>query len=397
MEERGLPLAGLVVLDFSQYLAGPSCALRLADLGADVIKVERPQGGDACRSLVVADQRHEGDSALFHTINRNKRSFAADLKAPADLARVRALIGHADVMIHNFRPGVMERLGLDYASLAAAHPRLVYACVSGYGGEGPWRDKPGQDLLVQSLSGLAWLGGNAGDPPVPAGVSVIDILTGAHLVQGILAAVLRRERDGRGGLVEASLMESALDLQFEPFTAFLNDPAGEQPRRSATSHANVHAAAPYGIYATADGYLALAMTPLDRLGELVGCEPLRAAAAAAPDSWLRGRDRYKAMLAGHLAGRPTAHWLALLEPAGVWCADVLTWPELVRHPAFAALDMVQEIASAGGARMRTTRCPIRIDGRRLRSPRGAPRLGEHTEDIAAAYRLPATDTQETQA
>jgi len=144
MSEEVLPLAGLRVLDFSQFLAGPSCALRLADLGAEVIKVERPDGGDLCRGLVLADQRFEGDSALFHTINRRKRSFAADLKQPEDLARARALIATADVMIHNFRPGVMERIGLDAASVLALNPRIVYAAVTGYGDEGPWRDRPGQ-------------------------------------------------------------------------------------------------------------------------------------------------------------------------------------------------------------------------------------------------------------
>ena len=154
------PLKGLLVLDFSQFLAGPSCALRLADLGAEVIKIERPQGGDLSRSLYLADQAFAGDSALFHTINRNKKSFAADLKSATDLARVKALIQRADVMVHNFRPGVMDRLGLGFETVSTLNPRLVYAGITGYGTKGPWRDKPGQDLLVQALSGLAWLSGD---------------------------------------------------------------------------------------------------------------------------------------------------------------------------------------------------------------------------------------------
>ena len=383
-EADGLPLEGLRVLDFSQFLAGPSCALRLADLGADVIKVERPDGGDLCRGLVLADQTFEGDSALFHTINRRKRSFAADLKAPGDLARVERLIERADVMIHNFRPGVMERIGLDATRAMALNPRLVYAAVSGYGDEGPWRDKPGQDLLVQSLSGLAWLTGDAhadGDgPPVPAGVSLIDVITGAHLVQGILAALLRRGVTGRGARVDVSLLESALDLQFEPFTAFLNGD-GTQPARTEANHASVHGAAPYGIYRTRDGFLAIAMTPMDRLAELIGSAAL-AALAADRAGWFRQRDVLKAQLQQDLLAQDGAHWLAILEPAGVWCADVLRWPQLAAHPAFAALGMTQTIRSAGGATMRTTRCPIRIDGRRLTSERGAPRLGADTDDIA---------------
>ena len=390
-EDAPLPLAGLRVLDFSQFLAGPSCALRLADLGADVIKVERPDGGDLCRGLVLADQRFEGDSALFHTINRRKRSFAADLKEKADLARVEALIAHADVLIHNFRPGVMERIGLDAERVRALNPRTVYASITGYGTEGPWRDKPGQDLLVQSLSGLVWLTGDAGadggGPPVPAGVSLIDVITGAHLVQGILAALLRRGLTGRGGHVEVSLLESAMDLQFEPLTAFLNGD-GRQPARTATNHASVHGAAPYGIYRTRDGWMAVAMTPMDRLAALIGSAEL-ASLAADRDAWFRTRDALKRQLQHDLAGDTTAHWLAILEPAGVWCAEVLDWPRLVAHPAFAALQMTQTIHAASGAALQTTRCPIRLDGRRLTSAQGAPRLGAHTEAIAAELGLPA--------
>lgn len=397
VSEEVLPLAGLRVLDFSQFLAGPSCALRLADLGADVIKVERPDGGDLCRGLVLADQSFEGDSALFHTINRRKRSFAVDLKQPEDLARAKALIATADVMIHNFRPGVMERIGLDAASVLALNPRIVYAAVTGYGEEGPWRDRPGQDLLVQSLSGLAWLSGDAGidgdGPPVPAGVSVIDLLTGAHLVQGILAALLRRGVTGRGGRVDVSLLESALDLQFEPFTAFLNSD-GAQPARTHGNHASVHGAAPYGIYRTRDGFMAVAMMPMDRLAQLIGSAALEDRVADR-GKWFAQRDAIKQQLQHDLLQQDSAHWLAILEPAGVWCAEVLRWPELAAHPAFEALRMTQTIRSASGATLRTTRCPIRIDGRRLFSEQGAPRLGADTEAIARELGLPAAHSSLT--
>jgi CoA:oxalate CoA-transferase len=378
------PLAGLLVLDFSQFLAGPSCALRLADFGAEVIKIERPQGGDLCRGLTIADLGFEGDSALFHTINRGKRSFAADLKNAADRDRVAALIERADVLIHNFRPGVMERLGFGFDAVKARNPRLVYATVTGYGDHGPWRDKPGQDLLVQSLSGLAWLSGNADQGPVPAGVSVTDMAAGAHLVQGILAALVRRGVTGRGGRVEVSLMESALDLQFEQFTTFLNT-GRTQPPRSSVNNASVHIAAPYGIYRTADGYLALAMTPVARLADLIGCAAL--APYADPSRAFADRDAIKGVLARHLEGQSTAHWLALLEPEGVWCADVLDWPALIAHPGFAALDLVQEVEGQGGPRLATTRCPVRIDGAVLTSRRAGPRLGADTEAVAARYGL----------
>ncbi|MEX1118914.1 MAG: CaiB/BaiF CoA-transferase family protein, partial [Terrimicrobiaceae bacterium] len=221
------PLDGLLVLDFSQFLAGPAAAMRLADLGARVIKVERPQGGDICRQLYITNLGVEGDSTLFHSINRNKEGFAADLKNPDDLEAVRKLLARADVLIENFRPGVMAKLGLDYESVQKINPRLVYGTVTGYGTEGPWKTKPGQDLLAQSMSGLCWLSGNADDPPTPMGIAVADLTASAHLVQGILACLVRRGLTGQGGRVEVSLMESVLDLKFEVLTTHLND--GGQP------------------------------------------------------------------------------------------------------------------------------------------------------------------------
>jgi CoA:oxalate CoA-transferase len=202
------PLEGLLVLDFSQFLAGPSAALRLADLGARAIKIERPNGGDLSRQLHLNNMDLDGDSMLFHTINRNKESYAADLKNMDDLEKVKKLIIHADVLIENFRPGTMEKLCLGYEEVKKLNPRLVYGYVSWYGKEGPWQNKPGQDLLVQSLSGLPWLNGNADQPPVPLALSVADMMTGAHLVQGLLAALVRRGKTGYGGLVEVSLIES---------------------------------------------------------------------------------------------------------------------------------------------------------------------------------------------
>src|SRR5439155_5236408 len=209
------PLEGLTVLEFAQYMAGPSAGLRLADLGARVIKIERPKGGEGGRQLAIKNLFIDGDSLVFHTINRNKESFAADLKSPQDLGTVRRLIVRADVVTHNFRPGVMEKIGLDWATVRQLNPRIVYAEVTGYGSEGPWKNKPGQDLLVQALSGLAWLSGNADQGPVPMGLAVVDILCGSHLVQGILAALVRRGKTGKGAYVQVSLLESILDFQFE--------------------------------------------------------------------------------------------------------------------------------------------------------------------------------------
>jgi len=370
-EPVALPLAGVTVLDFSQFLAGPSCALRLSDLGARVIKIERRDGGDASRGLFLADMRFDQDSALFHAINRGKESYAADLKDDGDFAAVKQLIARADVLIHNFRPGIMERLGLGWDAVSALNERLVYAGVSGYGPEGPWRDRPGQDLLVQSLSGIAWLSGDADGAPVPAGLSITDMMAGAQLCQGILALLVRRGVIGKGGRVDVSLIETAIDLQFEHLSVHLNRNDG-MPARSRVANGNVYLAAPYGIYATADGHLALAMTPVDKLGAVIDLPEL---ADFPADCWFADRDTIKTLIRDHLATRPTSDWLALLEPAGIWAAPVLDWPALMTEPAFTALDAVQRVRAPDGATLSLTRCPIRVDGAILTSPRAAPRLG----------------------
>jgi len=382
------PLEGLLVIDFSQFLAGPSASLRLADLGARVIKIERPDGGDLCRRLYISDLELDGDSTLFHSINRHKESFAADLKNENDRNEVFALLRKADIVIHNFRPGVLERLGCDYESVVKINEHVVYSEITGYGKVGPWRDKPGQDLLVQSLSGLPWLSGDAEQPPVPFGLAVADLFTGAHLVQGILACLVRKGITGKGGRVEVSLMESLLDFQFEVLTTHLND-GGKLPQRSAVNNAHAYLGAPYGIYRSADGYVALAMGSVTKLGELLECSGLLV--YTDPAHLFALRDEIKQILADHLKTKTTAQWLAVLEPADVWCAEILTMQELMAHEGFKVLDMVQEVSREGASSLRTLRCPIRVDGVLLKSSQGAPRLGADTEAIAREFSL---DTQE---
>lgn len=383
------PLEGLFVADFSQFLSGPSASLRMADLGARVIKIERPSKGDLCRQLYISNLCLDGDSTLFHSINRNKQSFAADLKNPEHIAQLRKLLTRADVMLQNFRPGVMERAGLGYEAVRELNPRLVYGEVTGYGTEGPWRDKPGQDLLVQSLSGLPYLNGDADQPPVPFGLAVADMMAGAHLVQGVLAALLRRATTGKGAHIEVSLLESTLDLQFEVLTTYLND-GGKPPVRSSVNNAHAYLGAPYGIYSTADGYLALAMGSIVALGQLLDCPAL--GTYTDPAQFFDQRDEIKSILVHHLKTHTTSHWLSILEPADIWCADVLTWDRLFAHEAFRALNMVQTVSRPAARNepeltMRTTRCPIRIDGEFLTSSTPAPRIGEHNTQLIDEFNL----------
>lgn len=372
------PLEGYLVVDFSQFLSGPSASLRLADLGARVIKVEKPITGDICRSLYTSDLIMNGESSVFHAINRNKESLSADLKNPDDIVLIKKLLKQADVMIHNFRPGVMERLGLDFNEIIKVNPRIVYGEISGYGNEGPWKDRPGQDLLLQSLTGLTWLSGNAGDGPVPMGLSIVDMLAGANLVQGILACLIQQSRTEQAALVQVSMMETAYDFQFEAITTFYRD-GGALPQRTKVNNAHAYLGAPYGIYQSSDGYIALAMGSIPVLGKLLKCPDLENYPLVS-DAFDK-RDEIKQIIAVHLKGGSTQRWLDLLEPADIWCAEVLTWDRLVTHEGFQTLEMIQEVRMQDGYTYRTTRCPIRIDGEYLISPIGSPMLGQDNEAI----------------
>lgn len=375
------PLDGLLVLDFSQFLAGPVAAMRLADLGARVIKIERPGTGDIGRTLAFAGRVLDGDTVSFHAMNRNKQSVTADLKVPSDLAYVTQLVARADVLIQNFRPGVMERIGLDYESVKAINPSIVYASATGYGAEGPWRDRPGQDLLAQSISGLPWLSGSKSDGPVPVGLSIADHLLSCHIAQGVTALLVRRFRTGQGGLVESSLLESMLDLQFELLSTKLNDDSIEVERHGEHS-AHAFLAAPYGTYPTSDGYIALAMNPIPKLGALLEL-PVLEEMTDPQEAWDR-QEEIEAVLAARFALGTTQSWLDILDAADVWCAPVLTLDELLASDGFAALRMTQQV-SRRGTTISTTRSPLRIDGRVLTSAKAAPTLGEDDAQVRAEF------------
>ena len=375
------PLEGLLVLDFSQFLAGPVAAMRLADLGARVIKIERPGVGDIGRTLAFAGRVIDDDTVSFHAMNRNKESIAADLKDATDLAYVRHLVAQADVIIQNFRPGVMERIGLDYESVREINPSIVYASATGYGTTGPWKDRPGQDLLAQSISGIPWLNGSATDGPVPVGLSIADHLLSCHIAQGVTALLVRRFRTGQGGFVESSLLESMLDLQFELLSTRLNDESIHVERHGEHS-AHAFLAAPYGTYPTADGYIALAMNPIPKLGQLLDVPALEAMTDP-QEAWDR-QEEIEAVLAATFALQPTDHWLGILDAADVWCAPVLTLDELLASEGFAAIEMTQEVTRRGKT-ITTTRSPLRIDGEILTSTKAAPLLGEDDDAVRAEF------------
>ena len=376
------PLEGLTVLEFSQFLSGPYAGLRLADLGARVIKIERPDVGDLCRNLYISDTDLEGDSTLFHAINRNKESFAANLKDPSDVATVKKLIEKSDIITQNFRPGVIERIGLDYDNVKKINPKIVYGTISGYGSEGPWRSLPGQDLLAQSRTGLVWLNGNGGEAPTPMGLAVADMLAGHTLVEGILSAVIKRFRTGKGSHVETSLFEALLDFQFEVLTTYFND-GKRKPQRSSYNNAHAYLSAPYGIYKTLNGYIAIAMTPLPQLGELIKLDSIKN--LHDQKEWFTKRDDIKKNIGDWIVKESTEHWLNILEPADIWCAKVLDWETMVKHEGFKILDMVQRIQRDDGLNIETLRCPIRIDGELFKSNKAAPKIGNDNNSIKKEF------------
>lgn len=377
-------LEDIVVLDFSQYLAGPSCSLRLSDLGARVIKIERPGSGDGSRKMSLKNLMDGDNSILFHTINRNKESFCANLKDPEDLELIKELIKKSDVLIENFRPGVMKKNQLDYASVRQINPGLIYGSITGYGTKGPWVKKPGQDLLVQAMSGLTWLNGNGGKPPAPFCLSVVDSYAGVHLTEGILAAFFRRIRTGEGALVEVSLMESAIDMQFEGITDFLNS-GGRLPVRSDYNNAHPYLGAPYGVYRTADSFIALSRGSLKELAGYLDLPALEEFNDL--EDAFEKRDLIKRMIGERLAEKKTADWIDVLEKEGYWCSEVYTWETLLNTEGFQKLEFLQELDAGKGRKICTSRCPVKVNGEAYYSAKRGPELGEDNEKIKHEFGL----------
>ncbi|MET0859614.1 MAG: CoA transferase [Microbacterium sp.] len=375
LQNRGI-LSGYRILDCSIAMAGPFAGQRLGDLGADVIKVE-PTTGEWQRHAPAGGAKGNRINVSFLSLNRNKRSLAVDLKAPEGRELLYRLVAESDVFLQNYRPGVAARLGVDYASLSEINPKLVYVSISGYGEDGPYRDRPGQDLLLQALSGAMLSAGAEGSPPQPAGQYLVDAVTASTAFEAVLAALLHRERTGEGQQVTVNMLDVITTLQMQEISVFTM--GGIPQERSAQPHAHVYIRSPYGAFATSDGYLALAMPHLPTLGELIG-EPSFAEMDGEVDGWAR-RDEIYAKVSDRLRTRTTKEWFDLLSPAGVWVAPVNSYADLVEDEQIAHNGTFVEYDHPTEGRVKTPGFPYRFSSTPARVDRGAPLTGEHTREI----------------
>jgi CoA:oxalate CoA-transferase len=338
------PFSGLLVLDLTRVLAGPFCTMMLAELGARVIKVENPDGGDDSRHFepVIA-----GQSAYFQSLNRAKESIALDLKSPADREVFLRLVRRADVLVENYRPGTLTRLGLGYEDLRALNARLIYASVSGFGHTGPWSPRPAYDLIVQALGGLMSVTGPPGGPPTKAGTSIGDITGGLFTLAGIAAALYHREKTGAGLRVDVSMLDGQIAILESAVMRYLA--TGQVPGALGNRHPSI---APFESYATADRPVIIAAGNDLLFARL--CRALGRPALITDPRFTGNPERtrnaadLKAALEEVLRGEPAAHWLGVLEAAGVPCAPIHTVADAVSHPQVQARNM---IVAAGDFRM----------------------------------------------
>ncbi|MET8663729.1 CaiB/BaiF CoA transferase family protein [Streptomyces tendae] len=391
MTSRDKPgvLAGYRVLDCSIAMAGPFAAQRLGDLGADVVKVE-PVTGEWQRHAAAGGAAGNRINVSFLSLNRNKRSLAVDLKDPAGKEVLRRLVAGADVFLQNYRPGVADRLGVDYASLAAINPSLVYVSISGYGEDGPYAQRPGQDLLLQAMSGAMLSSGRSGEAPRAAGQYLVDAVTASTAFEGVLAALLHRERTGEGQLVTVNMLDAVTTLQMQELS--VHTVGGLPQNRSAEPHAHVYIRSPYGAFQTSDGYLVLAFPPLKKLGEILG-EDSFLSMEDEEHGWTH-RDEIFARTAARLLTRPSRHWLDAFAAAGIWAGPVYGYADLVQDPqirhngTFVTYDHPTEgSVTVPGFPYRFSATPPRID-------RGAPLVGEHTREVLTEAGLAEREIEE---
>lgn len=373
-------LSGMRVLELAQIMAGPTCGMMLADLGADVIKIEKTDGGDDARGY--RDPRINGVSAPFLMLNRNKRAIALDLKTPEGKEVLLRMVRDADVLIENFRKGTLEKLGLGYDVLSEINPGLIYCAISGYGRTGPAADKGGFDLIAQGYTGLMSITGEEGGPPLRTGNSIADINAGILAAVGILAAYQHKQKTGRGQIVETSLIEAGLQQLY--WHAAIHFATGESPGPSGSAHV---LATPYQAFPTQDGHIIVGGANeknWERIAQVLGRpEWLTDPRYRLNSDRMRHRDTLLPAMAEILRTKPSAEWLAAFDAAGVPAGPVHSIGEALSHPQTLAREMVVEQQHPEAGPVKSIGLPIKLSETPARYVRPSPRLGEDTRALLA--------------
>ena len=369
-------LSGYRILDCSIAMAGPFAAQRLGDLGAEVIKIE-PVTGEWQRHVAAGGARGNVINISFLSLNRNKKSIALNLKSEEGMAVLRKLVATSDAFLQNYRPGVAARLGVDYESLRAIKEDLIYISISGYGESGPYLDRPGQDMLLQAMSGAMMSTGKADQPPTPSGQFLVDAVTAAAASEATIAALLHRERTGQGQMVSINMLDVITTLQMQEIS--VHTVGKVQQTRSAQPHGHSYIRAPYGIFATADSFVALAFPPLKLLGELIGEESFLNYDDET-DSW-KYRDHIFERTQFHLKSKSTEEWLAIFREHGIWAGDVYGYKELVNDPQIIHNQTFVEYEHPTEGLVKTPGFPYKFSQTPAQVFNGAPQVGEHTVEV----------------
>jgi crotonobetainyl-CoA:carnitine CoA-transferase CaiB-like acyl-CoA transferase len=387
MERPSHPLTGLRVIEVGIYMAGPFCAMQLADLGADVIKVENPDGGDIARDSAPF---LEGESSPFIRLNRNKRSVAVNLKAPEGKELYRELVGTADVVVENLRPGTMADLELDYQRLSALNSRLVYVAASGWGQTGPYSQLPGLDIMAQAMSGLMSITGEPDGDPVKIGVPICDLACALYGTIGALAALRVREQTGRGQFIDVSLFEAGVSLEVWEAGRYLA--TGEIPNALGSAH---QVSAPYQAIRGADGYFTIGATTPRNWRSL--CEVLSHPEWADDERFKDNPSRHERRhvliptIEAVTSRKPRAYWVSLLQQAGVPCAEIQTYDQVYNDPQLKARDFFWKGRHSKLGDVEQIGSPIHFSETPVRQWRAGPGLGEHTSEVLQA--LGRTDAE----
>ena len=372
------PLEDLTVVDFTQLMAGGWMTQKLGDMGADIIKVER-KSGDQQRHMSYQGTFLDGEGIGFLAMNRNKRSIGLDLKTDSGHAIARQLVETADVVVQNFRPGVMERLGLDYESVAAENPAVIYVAISGYGSSGPYADRPGQDLLYQAATGIASYTGRADEPPTPAGTVIIDEHTATLAALRTMQALYHRLRTGEGQRVEMNLFDAAVDLQVNEVTFTVN--TGRHLSRGAKTHGHPYLYPPYGLYEAADGHVAIGMAPIERVAEIFDLEALLE--YDGQRELFEKRDEVHGLIEAYTRDQPREELVDRLVDGDVQASTVDPPEDVPDHPQAQHNEMVIDVEHPEGESFATTGIPGRLSKTPGGVDRRPPKLGEHTDEVLA--------------